>query len=204
MRKNPGNPRKPGEFFVQNKDKINEVIDDYVPTLLMIKKESGPEQAYLYARTQIDEIKTKTGFDSKISCNGSCSFCCHSTIPVSYDEGEYIKKVIAKKAIMPDLKRLEIQQKGGKVSWVDSACSLLQEDAISRNKYCSIYEDRPMICRTHNSTEPVNNCDRSIKPDKFVGEIRVPLIDGIMMASIVAGGEPGSEKPKLYNLHEFL
>lgn len=207
MKKNKGNNRKPSAFFVDNADKIQEVIRDYVPAFLKIKKEAGAEKAYLYARDMVDEIKVKTDFNSKISCAGKCSFCCHSNIPVSNDEGEYLRKIVLDNAITPNLERLKKQKEAKDfltLSWADKACSLLSEPDASGNRTCTVYENRPMICRIHNSTEDPNNCDRSKDYHKFVSEIRIPLLDGIMTASLVTGGKQDMMAPKPFFLHDFL
>lgn len=193
----------------ENKAKISEAVDDLVPFLLLMKRERGPEAAYLYARNSIDGLKKKIDFNSKTSCTGKCSFCCHSNILVSYDEGIHIRTIVKERGLAANSERLKNQKKSESIhykdlSWKDRACSLLSDPDENGDRQCTIYDERPIICRTHNSTEDPINCDRSEDDEKFVGEIRVVMLDALMSASIISGGKPNSREPKLYSLHEFL
>jgi len=196
-------------FFEENAEEIRQATDDLVPFLLKMKREKGPEAAYLYARKAIEGIKKKADMDSKISCTGKCSFCCHSRILVSYDEGIHIRTHIKEKGIVVDQDRLKVQKQSKDmhfrdISWQDKACSLLSDPDENGDRQCTIYDERPIICRTHNSTEDPANCDRSEDEAKSVGEVRIIMADALMSASIIAGGKPNSREPKLYSLHELL
>jgi Fe-S-cluster containining protein len=196
-------------FHEQNKEEISNVIDEIVPFLLKFKREKGPEPTYLYLRNTVDNIKEKSKLDEATSCTGKCSFCCHSNILVSNDEGIYIRTVVKTEGIVPNKERIKIQKASKDihfrdVSWKDRACSLLSDPDENGDRQCTIYEDRPIICRTHNSTEDPSNCDRSEDDEKPVAELRVIALDAMMSASIITGGKPNSREPKLYSLHEFL
>lgn len=196
-------------FHEKNKEELSNLIDEVVPFLLKFKREKGPEPTYLYLRKTIDNIKEKSGIDSQISCNGKCSFCCHSNILVSHDEGIYVRTIVKQKGIIPNQDRIKKQKSSGDthfkdISWQDKACSLLSDPDENGDRQCTIYEDRPIICRIHNSTENPINCDRSEDYEKSVAELRIIALDAMMSASIISGGKPNSKEPKLYSLHEFL
>jgi Fe-S-cluster containining protein len=196
-------------FNEQHKEEISDLVDEIVPFLLKFKREKGPEPTYLYLRKTVDNIKEKSGIDSKTSCTGKCSFCCHSNILVSHDEGIYIRTVVKQKGIIPNQERIKKQKSSRDIhfkdiSWQDKACSLLSDPDENGDRQCTIYEDRPIICRVHNSTEDPIVCDRSEDDEKPVAELRVIALDAMMSASIISGGKPNSREPKLYSLHEFL
>lgn len=203
------NQIKSNNFIEENKEEIGNVVDDLVPFLLLMKREKGPESTYLYARNAVDGIKKKANFDDNTSCTGKCSFCCHSNILVSHDEGIHIRTIVKQRNIIPNSERLKKQKKSESIhykdlSWSDKACSLLSDPDENGDRQCTIYDERPIICRTHNSTEDPINCDRSEDDEKPVHEIKIVFLDALLTASIVSGGKPNSREPKLYSLHEFL
>ena len=193
-------------FHEAKADSLREVINDFVPALLEIKLQNGGNNAYLYARNFADKIIAKSEIAKKTSCSSSCSFCCHDTIYVSHDEGEHIKTVIKAKGIVPNATRLTRQKHmNPNIKWVDKACPLLSEENEKGERLCSIYEDRPMICRTHNSTEDPKNCDKSVNPNKTVGELKIVLLEGVVMSSMIAGNKTGAkEQDCLIALHNIL
>lgn len=76
---------------------------------------------------------------SKFNCRKSCYGCCRSDLSVCHVEASYISDWLA---VRPDL-RDKISRREGMLN--DPAfCSLLDQDGA-----CSIYEARPLICRSH-------------------------------------------------------
>lgn len=195
-----------GGFHEQNQESIREVVSDYVPVLLQMKEELSGNAAYLYARGVVDKIIDKSKLKEKTSCNSSCSFCCHDTIYVSHDEGEHIKNVIKEKGIVPNADRINKQKHANpNMKWIDKACPLLSQENEKGERLCSIYEDRPLICRTHNSTEEPKFCDRKTYPGRSTGELKIVLLESVVMSSMISGNKPGTkEEDCLVALHEIL
>lgn len=193
---------KINQFYIENQNQLREAMGDFIPFLVKTKKEYGPEKAYLIARKMVDEMKQSVDFDSKTSCTGTCSFCCHSAICVSEDEGDYIKRVVKEKGIIPNQERLKKQKESNILSWADKACPLLSDPDEHGVRQCTIYEDRPLICRTHNSTEDPKNCDRSMAPDRITNELKAVSIDALML-STMAAFKKSSEVKETF-IHEIL
>lgn len=194
-------------FHEVNADAIKEVMADFVPIFQKTKKEINAELAYMQSRFFVDEAVSKTKLMEKTSCFGSkCSFCCHDTIYVSHDEGDYIKKVIKDKGITPNADRINKQKKmNPNIKWIDKACPLLLDEDESGQRKCSIYEDRPLICRTHNSVEDPEFCNKDIHPGRTVGELKAVMIEGLVMSSMVSGNKDfTTPEDCLVPLHSIL
>lgn len=195
------------EFHEANSEQIKEVMNDFVPILQKFKKEFSPEAGYLQGRFFVDESLKKTKLIEKTSCLGSkCSFCCHDTIYVSQDEGDYIKKIVAEKGITPNADRINKQKQANpNIKWIDKACPLLLDEDESGQRKCSIYEDRPLICRTHNSTEDPKFCNKEEFPGRTISELKAVMIEGLVMSSMIAGNKDyTSPQDCLVSLHSIL
>jgi Fe-S-cluster containining protein len=206
METNLNNPNGSEVFHIKYQDEIRKLIDSTIPTLIQMKKTHDGEGAYLFARSAIDTALEKGELFKKASCNMSCSFCCHDKIYVSQDEGDYIKKVIKEKNITPNADRIAKQKRNNpNIKFADKACPLLSPENEQGQRLCSIYEDRPLICRTHNSTESPEFCDKEKYPGRFVGELKVIAIEAIMMSAIIVGQHENNESEiPMIALHEIL
>ncbi|MCO5142176.1 MAG: YkgJ family cysteine cluster protein [Oligoflexia bacterium] len=87
---------------------------------------------------KIDETTHKINpeITQNLNCQRGCSSCCRSEIQVNKIEKEYIKKYLNQNPLIQQKISLSQKQK--------NKCSFLLED-----ESCSIYEARPVICRTH-------------------------------------------------------
>lgn len=73
-----------------------------------------------------------------VACSRGCSDCCKMNITLSADEADRIGNIVGRKpAKLANSINHPIEKFQGK------ACPFLKENA------CSIYADRPLVCRTH-------------------------------------------------------
>ncbi len=116
------------------------------------------ERARLLHRLVNDEILL--GADIPISCKKGCSACCHMEVEITSYEAEILEGLI-KEGHPIDHERLLRQsardlqdpqwKQGPRNS--DSQCVFLNLEGS-----CSIYEDRPVMCRRHSVSSPAINC----------------------------------------------
>jgi len=115
----------------------------------------------------IDEalVAGQKGLQEKISCKKGCSNCCHLNIVVTDDEAEVLaplydgtqnEKLKRQAAVTDDLKYPSI------LGYEDAACVFLKDNA------CSVYENRPMACRTYYVVSNPEDCDAIKHPDRLV------------------------------------
>lgn len=196
--------KKPNEFLIKNQEGIKEVIGQYAPFLSDIKKNEGATEAYKVARNQVDGILIQSKLFEHATCSFGCSFCCHDTIYMSADEGDYIKEVVTKKGVIPNAERIVKQKSFNELKWADKACPLLQDEDENGHRLCSIYEERPLICRTHNSSEDPQKCNKEDDPDRVIRELKIVALDGVILTSFLVGSkEIVNGEPSIVKLHEL-
>lgn len=192
-------------FYEEHQEALKISISRITPQLEEISKTHGEETAYLYARKKVDEILDRSGIFEKAACNSGCSHCCHSTIYVSKLEGDYIKKVVTENNITPSKTRIERQRSSGFLAWEDQACPLLLEKDVNGLRKCSIYEDRPIVCRTHNSVENSMFCNKDVFINRPVREGRIIEAEAIGLALVTLhAGEEKDPSNFLIKLHTLL
>jgi Fe-S-cluster containining protein len=100
----------------------------------MIKETNKYFQDYLILRSEIDALSNKLAERHKehMKCKKGCDMCCmdYSIFPIEF----YF--------ILNDLKGNKIEFSVGEKS-KESVCVFLE------NQVCSVYDQRPIICRTH-------------------------------------------------------
>lgn len=177
---------------------------DLVNQIKDLRRTQSDNEIFLQIRDIADQLIKQSGLFKLANCSKGCSFCCHDKIIVSKMEGDHIKKVVAEKNIIPNQERLQKQKQNDEnIKWVDKACSLLSDPNEKGERICTIYEDRPMICRSHNSREDPKFCNKSEYPNKGIQEGRLIEIDALAMSIIIVDVPKGQT---LYEvaLHDIL
>lgn len=170
----------------QNPDGFLETTREYLEDFKSIHMIEGGDAVVEYAYGTINQIMDKATEIAKPSCSVGCSFCCHDAIMVSDLEANYIIKRMKESNIKPNRGRLKRQSRVKDfkdLKWKDKACSMLGDDGM-----CTIYEHRPIVCRTHNSIDIVSKCDKRIDPNSYVKEFRVLESEAINTAIYLVTG----------------
>lgn len=94
---------------------------------------------YLSLLSRVDQLceQINEKFAEQIVCRAGCSACCRHLSLFPVEAANLVKAV----ENLPD----EIRERlAGRIQWPESgSCPLLLDDC------CSVYADRPVICRTH-------------------------------------------------------
>lgn len=125
------------------------------------------------------------------SCRKGCSACCHLEVEVSVDEASLLVDLIEAGHIV-DHEQLEKQsrRKRQDPSWLLGVTDSNRCVFLGQEGACSIYEERPSICRKHSVVSPAEHC-LSRKEAPVIRN--VPLAEIIMSSAIdVAEGQVGS------------
>lgn len=173
----------------------------WIPYLKEIEEEHGRDVMVQAAYNAVDDILEKAKIKDVISCSAGCSFCCHDKIMMTHDEANYLVGRMKEANIKPNKARLKVQNRAAdfsKVSWKNKACSLLGEDGL-----CTVYEVRPHICRTHNSTDKVELCDKRINPNSVIREAKILEAEAAFIALVLLDEKMGTPEDTVL-LHEFL
>lgn len=161
-----------------------------------------PPRAVLPLARAITELMVEESIEATrqagqtVSCKKGCSACCHQLIPVSETEARHLAKLIElmqperreavrAKAAAGQAKLAELGQLDALKNpppWPDGtnyqplmdyvhakiACQFLDDDGS-----CSIYAERPLVCREFLVTSPAEDCSRPfqgvIQPVELLG-----------------------------------
>jgi len=99
-----------------------------------------------------------------ISCGKGCSFCCHQHVACLPEEVEIL---FLKHSDSINIHKLESQVR----DWGNSEKSCV----FLKNGECSVYEDRPMMCRRMIVNSPSENCDTSKGKKNITKVLIAPL-----------------------------
>lgn len=114
--------------------------------LEQLLKTSEPARRAQIVHELVDHFNTSV-FQNEVvqqmsPCRQGCAFCCHNEVSVTEDEIELIVKNHHHKI---DLEHLRKQKENySELPFNDRKCVFLDE-----NNSCSIYADRPSVCRTN-------------------------------------------------------
>lgn len=189
---------------IEYKESIRLTSLHIVEQIKDLRRTQNNNEIYLLIRDGLDYIINQSKLFEKASCSKGCSFCCHDKIIVSKMEIEHIKKVVKEKNIVPNQRRLRQQrQNNPNIKWEDKACSLLSEPDENGQRICTIYDERPLICRTHNSREDPKFCNKSEYPKRGIQEGRAIEMDSLQMALIIVDVPKGQNNYETA-LHDIL
>lgn len=189
-----------GDFYNINAGPLLEEAKRLIPIFQEILNEKGEDTLVESAFNYVDEILEKAGLKEKATCNGKCSFCCHSTIFMSELEKNYIRKRLKEHKIKPNKQRSKLQNNKSEdqLKWVERACPYLS--STDGKGECTIYPIRPLVCRTHNSFEDSKFCNKEEFPGRSIEEGRVVNAEAVLLAlSIISSGEL-----KLVPIHKVI
>lgn len=165
--------------------------------LKKIKKQGNPLKRARMVHREIEEQMGQLFSDEvvqeNVKCGKGCSFCCHTQVSVTRDEAELLaQRIIDDRDI--DLEKLYLQSKSGdnvgswyQLSHKDRGCVFLGEEGE-----CTIYEDRPSVCRTNNVISDPANCSTEDGQEKSVRLLNTYASDMIIMAHFQNSKENGA------------
>lgn len=129
-----------------------------------------------------------------ISCKKGCTACCHTQVSINKDEAELLANKILSGIIKIDIDRLANQAQAAddsskwyKLSYLDRKCIFIDEEGG-----CSVYSDRPSVCRTNYSVSDASFCsteDGVEKPHRLLNTDKANMV---MTAGFVAAKGGGA------------
>jgi Fe-S-cluster containining protein len=109
--------------------------------------------------------------------------------------------------LTPDPIRSKLQQDLPKESlnFMARACPMLADENEEGKRLCSIYEARPLVCRTHNSLNEPKYCNRVEHPNAVVQEVRLAETEAITFAIVILEQQLGFHKlvPEFVPMHNL-
>lgn len=157
-----------------NLKKLHQPLKDLAPELTAYEiASSSRSQVMKFQSLQRLTQNMSEIVSSVTACQTGCSHCCKQAVDVCELEAKAISKAIGQKYVKP--KRVDVTVNQKKYRGVP--CNFLKEGR------CSIYEVRPIICRTYANLSNISEvCNCTASPSHAV-----PLLDNSgMVFSVLA------------------
>lgn len=131
-------------------------------------------------------------------CTLGCTACCHSQVSCTEDEAELLAKRVAEGTAI-NYERLKLQAAAQEnsvaffsISYQDRKCVFLSEEGR-----CTVYEDRPSVCRTNAVLGDKAQCDTQNGP-KPLRLVKTAKADMVIYASYLGSNSSGTLPQQLY------
>ncbi len=189
--------------YLKNKDRLYHITKSIIKKL---RKLSNPIQRAQYAHKQVNNSIEKLLEDpivkNNITCKRGCAACCHTQVGITSDEAFLLTDLIVKGHPV-DTSRLKIQAQIGNNSneWLKLSYHMRKCVFLRENNECSIYEQRPLVCRTNLVISPPKNCDTS---DGINHPVRLVKTEEADMVTIGAFSEAKSSGTLASLVHDTL
>ena len=161
-----------------------------------------------------------------VSCAKGCGACCRQPVGITLAEARALATLVGRMpeprqsqirrrfadgvagllesgvltadhtAPVPEFPLAETAQQRLGAAWfaLQIACPFLENEA------CSIYQDRPLICREHQVTSPAAACARLFRTPVDRIELPVRLADALMRAAAKLAGVSANTVPLMFSL----
>ena len=134
--------------------------------LKRLKKISSPIRRARYVHKEVNKKLSSLFQDEAVqkhvSCRKGCSACCHTQVSVSDDEAALLAKIV-ENGLQIDRQKLKKQSSASQsaktwyaVPFEERGCVFLDD-----NNECSVYNDRPSVCRTNHVVGDPKDCSTS-------------------------------------------
>ena len=163
-------------FYQEHHIALKREIQRLLPIIQDQIYEFGNDETLEKIYTSVEKAYEVSGLSKKTSCSKGCSFCCYDKILLSAIEQRTISKKIKK--YNKKLINKQNTKDFDSLKWVEKKCSLLDNQGN-----CTIYEDRPLICRTHNSTGEPEDCKITGKGHQQAYILEVEAMEVALLAS---------------------
>ncbi len=133
------------------------------------------------------------------SCKKGCSACCHTQVAINSDEAELLATKV-ENGHQINLNLLEIQAEAGTEAkvWYQIPYSHRRCIFLDNKNACSIYEDRPAVCRTNQVLGESASCETKDGIEKPLRLVKTEEGDMVVIAAFQVAGKSGTLPEMLY------
>jgi Fe-S-cluster containining protein len=144
----------------------------------------------------VDDLSGKVFQQSLVQqlspCKQGCSACCHTQVSVTKDDADLLaQKVNDGFPVNRDRLAVQMATKNSSSAWY--ALSYEERKCVFLNdkNLCSVYDDRPSVCRTNAVLGDASQCDTTngVGPTRLV---KTPEADLVIYASYLHSSEGGT------------
>lgn len=190
-------PQRAFETFNRLKN-LEEFSEVYYFVKRILSKIDDPilraKKSHQYVSNFTNEVLANPAAKKFVTCHKGCSACCHTQVSVSQDEAKLLAQNVISKGIELDLTKLYIQGnvENDSKKWFELPYDLRGCVFLDKTGSCSVYEDRPSVCRTNNVLSPPKNCETKDGIEKPIRLLNTEKADIAIIASYEASTEAGT------------
>jgi Fe-S-cluster containining protein len=181
--------------FVELKNRI-EAMEIVQFVLKKLDKNHDSIKRARYVHRLVDEVNEYINQDEKVKslspCTVGCSACCHTQVSVTKEEAELLAQKV-NQGYPIDQNRLSVQMatKNSSSAWYALTYEERKCVFLNDKNLCSVYEDRPSVCRTNAVLGEPSQCDTTngVQPTRLV---KTPEADLVIYASYLHSAEGGT------------
>lgn len=167
--------------------------------ILSLRKMKDPIARARYIHSEVDSyldslFKNNPMVKPNLSCKKGCTYCCHTQVSVTSDEASLLAKIVESKQVEIDRTRLYQQAQAGANYnyWMQIPYEQRKCVFIGKDGGCSIYEDRPSVCRTNYALSPAEDCDTSDGTTKQMRLLKTEIADVVVATAYTESEENGT------------
>lgn len=128
-----------------------------------------------------------------VPCKSGCTGCCHTQVSVTEDEAELLAHNM-NNGVEIDYALLQRQAEAGNdskaffdIPYKERKCVFLNQ-----NGACTVYKDRPSVCRTNAVVGSASQCDTSSGVQGSLRLVKTPKADMTIVGAFYAAHDSGS------------
>lgn len=192
------------------------VIELFQVEASLAQIQAAAKSAFYWADYCQDLLETASPVPQPPACQPGCDSCCHNQVELTAPEalllGSYLAAKIPAENLQPLLARVETSEAGraGKTKVQLAALRAELPCPFLKDSRCSVYEVRPLMCRSMHSLE-AESCRRELAdPNLNLVEfyshrhiINLSISQGLIDACLAMGYEPGPVDLTLAMRHYF-
>lgn len=174
---------------------VQYVVEKVIENANVLRKMTPGANRARVVHRKIEEEKAKVAEEKperakKISCRNGCAFCCHIQVHVTPDEADLMAERVrgGLEIDMAKLKEMTTLPEDNDEFWIRQPIPLKKCIFLGDDNLCSVYDDRPAVCRNYEVTSPPEKCDtENLHDDGVYCEI-IPLAEMMASSAMEAAG----------------
>ena len=166
--------------------------------LKRLKKIQSPVRRARLIHNEVEKAIESTLSDplisSLISCKKGCSACCHTQVSITSDEVALLGEKILSGEVEINIEKLyrQAQSKNSAANFFQLKYETRGCVFLNDKQECSIYEDRPSVCRTNNVLSDPSLCSTADGKERSVRIIKTQKANMMIIGAFMSSKENGA------------
>lgn len=137
---------------------------------------------------------------SLVTCRRGCSACCHTQVSCTIEEASLLAKKVQEKGLEINMTYLEKQAMTPAERWYGLTYDERKCVFVNSAGECSLYEDRPSVCRSNYVISNPIQCDTSDGVERPLRMLKTERADMAIVGQFRASKKTGTLPSLLYEV----